>query len=80
MNKLTAYETAPGNHKYFCKTCGSPMFSENTNYPELTRIRLGSIESDIHERPQAHTFVGSKANWDKICDDLPQYDESFNNS
>jgi len=77
MDRLTKYETVPGNHKYFCKTCGSPMFSKNTNQPDLTRIRLGSIQSDITERPKAHIFVDSKANWDVICDDLPQYDANF---
>ena len=75
MTQLTAYETVPGNHKYFCKTCGSPMFSKNNTTPELTRIRIGSIESDITERPIAHVFVDSKANWDEICDELPQHSE-----
>jgi hypothetical protein len=27
-------------------------------------------------KPTAHIFVGSKASWHEILDDLPQYDES----
>jgi hypothetical protein len=38
-------------------------------------VRLGTIESDITERPEAHIFVTSKANWDQIPDDgLPRYE------
>jgi hypothetical protein len=37
-------------------------------------VRLGSIDSDIKERPEAHIFVGSRANWEEISGDLPQYE------
>lgn len=74
-DNLTAYNYNPEQAKYFCKTCGSPVMSKNSHYPENIRIRLGTIESDISERPKAHIFVDSKANWDEICDSLPQYAE-----
>ena len=71
---LTGYESSPGQTKYFCKTCGSPIVSRNTARPDQVRVRLGTIESDIAERPMAHIFVGSKANWEDICGELPQFD------
>ena len=71
---LSQYESSPGQTRYFCKICGSPMLSRNTAKPGQVRVRLGTIESDITERPQAHIFVGSKANWETITGDLPQYD------
>lgn len=73
-NELTAYESSPGQKKYFCKNCGSPIISKNDSSPNKVRIRLGVIESDITERPVAHIFVTSKANWDEIESDLPQYE------
>ena len=73
-DKLTGYESSPGQVKYFCKTCGSPILSRNAAKAGQVRVRLGTIESDIVERPMAHIFVSSKANWDEITDDLPQYD------
>lgn len=42
--------------------------------PGQVRVRLGTIGSDIEERPMAHIFASSKANWDTIFGDLPQYD------
>ena len=72
---LTAYESNPGQTKYFCKHCGSPIISTNNKTPDMIRVRIGSIESKITEQPEAHIFVNSKANWEKIEGDLPQYDE-----
>lgn len=72
---LTPYPSSSTQTKYFCKTCGSPIMSKNTLSPENIRIRLGTIESDILERPEAHIFVDSKANWDEISDNIPQYIE-----
>ena len=72
---LTQYDSGNGQLKYFCQKCGSPIMSKNTNTPELIRVRLGTIDSAITEKPEAHIFVSSKANWEEINDSLPQHDE-----
>lgn len=74
---LTQYESGPGEYKYFCSKCGSPIISKNNAKPGNVRIRLGTIETDIKEKPEAHIFTSSKANWEEINDKLPQYD-SYN--
>lgn len=74
QDALTGYESTPGQTKYFCKVCGSPILSQTASRPEQVRVRIGTIESDIEERPMAHIFASSKANWETICGDLPQYD------
>lgn len=74
-DNLTAYNSSSSQTKFFCKTCGSPIMSKNTSHPDKIRIRLGTIESDIIERPSAHVFVSSKANWETITGELPQYEE-----
>lgn len=75
QDKLTAYESTPGQFKYFCKICGSPILSKRPAVLGKVRVRLGTIESDIIERPIAHIFTTSKANWETLCGDLPQYEE-----
>ena len=74
-NNLSSYQASKNQSKLFCKTCGSPIMSKNTTTPDTIRVRLGTIESNIKEHPEAHIFVGSKANWDEIYDDLPQHEE-----
>ena len=71
---LTGYEATPGQTKSFCSICGSPIMSRSVSKPDQVRVRLGTVESDIDERPGAHIFVTSKANWEDICGDLPQYE------
>jgi hypothetical protein len=72
---LTGYESTPQQTKYFCRICGSPILSKTSSQPDKVRIRLGTIDSDIVEKPEAHIFIKSKANWEQIEDNLPQYDE-----
>jgi len=73
--RLSKYESTPGQWKYFCKICGSPIMSIRPAVPDQVRVRLGTIESDIRERPSAHIFADSKANWETLCGDLPRYPE-----
>ena len=73
-NLLTSYEPSPGYAKLFCSKCGSPIISKSNKNPGVVRVRIGTIESDIRERPKAHIFVGSKANWEVVCGELPQFE------
>lgn len=72
---LSTYQSSPGQTKYFCQHCGSPVMSLNSEYPQYVRIRLGTIDSDIKERPSCHIFTESKANWEEITDQLPKHAE-----
>ena len=73
-SNLTAYQSSEDQAKFFCKTCGSPIISKRLSSPDQVRVRLGTIESDIAERPMAHIFTTSKAHWETICGELPQYE------
>jgi len=73
-DNLTGFESSPGQTKYFCKTCGSPILSRTVSKPDQVRVRLGTIDADIVERPEAHIFATSKANWETISGDLPQFE------
>lgn len=73
-DNLTGYGVKPGRARHFCKTCGSPVYSSNADDPTRIRIRAGLIKDDIEERPIAHIFADSKANWDTISGEIPVYD------
>jgi len=66
--------TEPGHaSKIFCSVCGSSLFGGNwPGGPEVS-IRLGTLDGEPGIRPQCHTFVDSRAEWDEITDDLPQH-------
>ena len=73
-NNLSSYSVKPGSSRYFCRTCGSPVYSANAQDPSRYRLRLGILDSDITERPISHNFVSSKANWEDLDAGLPRYD------
>ena len=40
----------------------------------FVHVAIGTLIDDLSIRPAAHIFVGSKAPWFTITDDLPQYE------
>ena len=62
-----------GNHTR-CGTCGSLLFSVVRD-GEYVHVAMGSLQDAPTIRPAGHIYVGSKAPWFEITDDLPQYVE-----
>ncbi|HEY7002759.1 MAG TPA: GFA family protein [Gaiellaceae bacterium] len=57
-----------------CGTCGSLLFSVVRD-GRYVHVALGSLVDEPSLRPAEHIFVGSKAPWYMITDDLPQAEE-----
>ncbi len=57
-----------------CGACGSLLFSVVRD-GAYVHVALGSLVDEPSIRPTKHIFVGSKAPWFEITDDLPQFDE-----
>ena len=57
-----------------CGACGSLLYSvvRDGGY---VHVALGSLADAPAMRPTKHIFVGSKAPWFEITDDLPQFEE-----
>ena len=68
---LRHFESSPGARRYFCGTCGSPVFARVDGDPGHVRVRLGTLDREAAVEIVAHVWVGSKASWDSIADDLP---------
>jgi hypothetical protein len=60
------------DHDIRCATCGSFLFSV-VRGGAFVHVTLGTLIDDPAIRPREHIFVGSKAPWHEIRDDLPQY-------
>jgi catechol 2,3-dioxygenase-like lactoylglutathione lyase family enzyme len=57
-----------------CSTCGSLLFSV-VREGGYVHVALGSLVEAPTIRPTKHIFVGSKAPWFEIGDDLPRFEE-----
>ena len=62
-----------GHHARRCGKCFSLLYW--TGYEGKIRVPYGSLIDEPTLKPTAHMFVGSKAAWHEILDDLPQHDE-----
>lgn len=62
----------PAGHDAHCRRCGSLLYSVVRN-GAFVHVAMGTLVDDPGVRPTAHIFVGSKAPWHEITDDLPQY-------
>ena len=71
LDDLAAYESSVGKKRYFCRVCGSPIYSER-NGDDRVYIRLGTLDEDPDARPNVHIHVASKAPWYEINDHLPR--------
>ena len=59
-------------HDVHCGICGSLLFSvvrEGT----YVHVAMGTLKDEPAIKPAMHIFVGSKAAWFAITDDLPQH-------
>lgn len=74
-DQVTVYDF-PGAVRFgtnFCSICGScvPRFSASAG---RVNVPMGSLDTDPGMSPTLHIYVGSKAPWFEISDDLPQFE------
>jgi hypothetical protein len=73
---ITVYQapllnTPPPYRRAFCKRCGSPLPIALEGTPFMLMI-AGVLDGDPQTRPFRHSYVGQRACWHEITDQLPQ--------
>lgn len=70
---LASYKVPEARYftQVFCRRCGgkAPRVDHERH---ITVVPMGALDDDPGIRPQRHIFVGSKAPWYEIADDLPR--------
>jgi hypothetical protein len=72
-DRLLVWGDDDSNHTR-CGVCGSLLFSVVRD-GAYAHVALGSLVDAPSVEPTAHIFVGSKAPWFEITDDLPRFEE-----
>jgi hypothetical protein len=65
-------EKPPPYRKAFCRRCGSPLPIVDRELPSV-EIPAGALDDDPGTRPLRHIFVGARAPWFSISDELLRY-------
>ncbi len=66
---LVRWNAGDGFDKVFCGTCGSHMFAQSPEHPDVVGIRMGSFDGDPGVRPINRQYVAYAAAWEAIPDD-----------
>ncbi len=69
---VSKYDSGRGL-RCFCSNCGSPLWFESKDFPEIVMLPLGVFEDGPVPQPEMHIFVDSRPEWCVIRDDLPQH-------
>ena len=73
---IRSYRPEDGFAKVFCSGCGSALWSQSPDDPEVIAVRLGAFDGDPGIRPAYRQYVAYAAEWEPIPDDgLPRYPE-----
>ena len=67
---IATFESSPGNHRAFCKVCGSRA-PQSGDFSLTATVPAGSLEGDIGVSPHVNGFAASKAPWDTVDDSIP---------
>lgn len=68
---LKDYYSSANKRRTFCSVCGSPLFSQRTDMPEVLRLRLGSVTEGHIATPQYQIYCDAKATWFELSADQP---------
>ena len=78
---LTAYQFSSEVLRYFCRHCGSPLYTLRpyTDAPTM-RLRAGTLDTPIDTKPMFHIFYADKAPWFEAADNAPKYTAGLDSS
>ncbi len=70
-DQVVEYASSPGSVRRFCGTCGA---AAPVPFGDRVFLTPGNLDGDLGDLGGIHVFVGSKAPWHTIANDLPQFD------
>lgn len=71
---IATYASSPSNVRVFCSNCGSTILVDPQDESEYLYLSMSVLDGDPTRPAGYHAYVGSKAPWHEITDDLPQHD------
>ena len=68
-------ESGNVNQGYFCTGCGVRIYHWNPEQPDIIKLKLKPTDSSVADyfTPQAHIWVGEKAPWFTLPDNVPTF-------
>lgn len=78
-SSITSFRLSSGFAHSFCPVCGSPTPDPRLD-SKVKGIPAGCLREDPRVSVEWHAFVGSKADWFDIADDIEQAEEQIDHA
>ena len=75
QDNLTTYQVSEKATKYFCRTCGTPIFNRHKKYPGNYMVQVGSFDDPALATPAINIFCESMLPWVKSIADLKSFEK-----
>ena len=69
---LCSFESASGNHLYFCSNCGNHIYAKRDGRDHVI-LCLGSVDTQLVAKEVAHKWVSHSPDWFDLDGYLPRY-------
>jgi hypothetical protein len=73
-DSIQRYASSDFAERAFCAVCGTKLMFSVKSMPDRFWVAAGALDDDPGVKPDHHIFVGSKAPWYEITDDIPQFE------
>jgi hypothetical protein len=60
--------------RFFCPTCGSPLFGKNSGMPGFITVTVGTLDQSNDLSPQVAVFARNRRSWDAMDAELATFD------
>ena len=60
--------------RFFCETCGSPLYSTNERMPGMIFLRAAALDDPDAVTPAMTVYASRAPAWDRADDGLPRFD------
>lgn len=70
-------DTDSGNtvERYFCGTCGSPIYSAIPGQPDTLFLKTGTMDDTSIFNPMFHVWCSTKQDWVDLKEGIPQMEK-----
>jgi len=76
-DRIATYQVPEGAKKYFCSSCGSPLYNLNDRYPRVFMVLLGLLSDAGSLVPVANVYCETRLPWTTHLDGMKDFDGPF---
>jgi hypothetical protein len=74
---IKTYFSSPNKKRVFCGNCGSPLYSQRTDMPQIIRLRLGTVTEGHIPEPNYEIYCESKSDWFSVNTERPKHEQNI---